>query len=195
LALTLDKVKNSPSIDTDKPVSRQHERDYHGYYGYPYYWGYLASWGMGAYPSLLATSERQEAPTDHSKKPSSDVHLRSIKEILRYNIHGNDQTIGHLDDLVVDDQSWEVRYLVVDTAKWWVGKKVLVAPSWTSRVSWAERTIHVNLSGQTIKDSPEWDATAAVNREYETRLYDYYGRPAYWSGADRPAATPPPHHL
>ena len=191
LALTLDKVKNSPSVDTDKPVSRQHERDYYGYYGYPFYWGYSASWGMGAYPSLLATGERQEAPVDHSKKATSDVHLRSIREILRYKIQGNDEAIGHLDDFVVDDQSWEVRYLAVDTAIWWFGKKVLVAPNWISRVSWSERTVHVKMSRQAIKDSPEWNATAAVNREYETRLYDYYGRPAYWSDGDRPAAMPP----
>ena len=40
LSLTMDKIKNSPSIDLDRPVSRQAERDYYGYYGYPYYWGY-----------------------------------------------------------------------------------------------------------------------------------------------------------
>ena len=50
LALTMDKVKNSPSADTDKPVSRQHERDYYGYYGYPYYWGNPGLWGAASSP-------------------------------------------------------------------------------------------------------------------------------------------------
>ena len=54
LALTKDKIRNSPSVNVDKPVSRQHERDYFRYYGYPYYWGYSGLWGMGNYPGLLA---------------------------------------------------------------------------------------------------------------------------------------------
>ena len=33
LALTIDKVKKSPSVNVDQPVSRQHEQDYYGYYG------------------------------------------------------------------------------------------------------------------------------------------------------------------
>ena len=38
------------------------------------------------------------------------------------------------------------------------------------------------MSRKAIRNSPEWDAARAVNREYEERLYDYYGRPVYWAG-------------
>jgi hypothetical protein len=179
LALTMDKVKNSPSIDVDEPVSRKHERDYYGYYDYPYYWGYSEPWGMGAYPALLA-GERNEEPADHSEKGLGDVHLRSAKEVRGYHIQGSDDAIGHIEDFIVDDESWKVRYLVIDTKNWWFGKKVLVAPHWASRVSWAERKVYVDLSRDAVKKSPEWIPTKGVNREYETRLYDYYGRPAYW---------------
>ncbi len=181
LGLTRDKIKNGPSVDTDKPVSRQHEQQYFGYYGYPYYWGYSGLWGAGMYPGLLASTGPgpARAPAEGVAKPDADVHLRSINEVRGYHIAGTDESIGHIDDFIVDDETWEVRYLVIDTKNWWFGKKVLIAPHWASRISWLERTVHVELSRQAVKDSPEWNPGAGVNRAYETRLYDYYGRPVY----------------
>jgi hypothetical protein len=76
---------------------------------------------------------------------------------------------------------WKVRYLVVDTASWWLGKSVLIAPHWANKISWSQRKIFVDLSRQKIKESPEWNAETAINREYEERLYDYYGRPVDWA--------------
>jgi hypothetical protein len=184
LALTMDKVKNSPSIDAEKPVSRQHERDYYRYFGYPYYWGYSGLWGMGAYPGLLAQGGWTDEPDEHTAE-SGDVHLRSAREVRGYHIQGSDEAIGHVEDFIVDDESWEIRYLVIDTSNWWGGKKVLVAPQWTSRISWSESMVYLDLSRQEIKKSPEWNPKAAVNREYEARLYDYYGRPVYWKGGER----------
>jgi sporulation protein YlmC with PRC-barrel domain len=194
LALTMDKIRNSPSVDADKPVSRQHERDYYQYYGYPGYWGSSGLWGLAAYPGLLAVSGGWEAPAAVPGQAPDDVHLRSAKEIRGYDVRGSDEAIGHVDDLVVDDATWEVHYLVVDTSNWWFGKKVLVAPRWASSVSWEKRQVHVDLPRQAIKDSPEWDPTAAVNREYEARLYDYYGRPVYWVAPSRPTEAPSPRH-
>jgi hypothetical protein len=91
-----------------------------------------------------------------------------------------------VDDFIVDDETWEIRYLVIDTRNWWIGKKVLLAPGWASRVSWLERMIYVNVSRQFIKSSPEWDTTpAGINRQYERRLHDYYARPFYWNDPPR----------
>ncbi len=45
VALTKQQVENSPNIDTHRPVSRQHEAAYLGYYGYPNYWGGTYLWG------------------------------------------------------------------------------------------------------------------------------------------------------
>ena len=186
LALTKDKVKSAPSVDVDLPVSRQHERDFHRYYGFPYYWGSEGAWGAGAYPELLYADGLNEPTPGYSEEPAGDAHLRSAKELRRYHIDGKDGAIGHVHDFIVDDHSWEVRYLVIDTSNWWSGKKVLVAPNWVNWVSWEDRKVHIDLSRQTIKDSPEWNPTDAINREYETRIYDYYGRPAYWSNYEQP---------
>ncbi len=192
VALTAEKVKHSPSVDTDKPVSRQHEADYTQYYGYMRYWGFPGIWGMGGYPGLLAAGGADELPPPLTEKTAGDVHLRSANEVRGYHIVGSDGVVGHVEDFIVDDETWEVRLLVVNTSNWWLGKNVLVAPHWATRISWEEGTVSLDMSRQAVKDSPEWDPTKGVNQEYETRLYDYYGRPVGWSGRGRPKGTPPP---
>ncbi|OIP32250.1 MAG: hypothetical protein AUK47_20845 [Deltaproteobacteria bacterium CG2_30_63_29] len=167
LNLTMAKVAESPNVDVAKPVSRQRERDISLYYNYPYYWGGSADRVMGKQP------EDSDA--------SDDVHLRSDEEVRGYHVQGIDAAIGHVQDFIVDDVTWEVRYLVIDTSNWWgFGKSVLVAPGWASHISWAESTIHVALSRQAIKSSPVWNAARALDREYESHLFDHYQRPPYW---------------
>ena len=97
-----------------------------------------------------------------------------------YRLHARDGEIGHVDDFIVDDRSWVIRYLVVDTGSWWPGKKVLLPPQWIDRVSWLEATVDVDLDRDTIKNGPEWDPRSPISREYEERLYGYYRRPGYW---------------
>jgi len=185
LALTRETVRNSPSIDLDRPISREYEREYFRYYGWPYYWGFDRGgiWGGEAYPSILGS--RAFSDQRHPDEDGGDPHLRSVLEVVGYHIQGTDGEIGHVDDFIVDDETWAVRYLVIDTRNWWLDRKVLVAPHWAERISWAENNVYVNLQRQTIKHSPEWHADAPVNREYEARLYDYYGRPTYWGDGDR----------
>jgi hypothetical protein len=135
-----------------------------------------------------------EDPAEHSDEDPGDVHLRSTRELCGYHVQGNDHAIGNVEDFIVDDESWAIRYLVIDTSHWWFGKKVLIAPHWASRVGWPEGKVYVDMSRQAVKDSPEWNGNTAINREYETRLYDYYGRPVYWGGSDHPTEPQSPFH-
>ncbi|MEO8261528.1 MAG: PRC-barrel domain-containing protein [Pseudolysinimonas sp.] len=191
LALTMDRIKNSPDVDVDKPVSRQHERDYNGYYGFPLYGRHSGVWGMGAYPGLLAAGTLDDGPAEHPDK-SGDVHLRSANEVRGYHVQGTDDAIGHVEDFIVDDETWNVRYLVIDTSSWWFGKRVVLSPHWANRVNWGERKVYVDMSRQSIKDGPEWTPTMGVHREFERRIHEYYGRPEYWSGGQPSEKTRPP---
>ncbi|MDQ2667316.1 MAG: PRC-barrel domain-containing protein [Gemmatimonadota bacterium] len=191
LALTLDQIRSSPGIDTDKPVSRQHEGEFLGYYGYQPYWGQSALWGMGLYPGLLASSRLYDTDAPPTAAPAGDAHLRSTDELHGYHIRGSDGAIGHVEDFILDDESWAVRFLVIDTSDWWFGKKVLVAPRWAESVSWDDRTIHLDISRAAVKSSPEWNPEAPVNRELEQHLYDYYGRPVDWGSEGHPAEAQP----
>jgi hypothetical protein len=194
LALTIDKVKNSPNVDVNKSITREQERNYHNYYRYHHYWGSLGVWGMFDYPSVLAAVRQDQTPDENSPEASDDVHLRSANEVRGYQIQGSDDAIGHVEDFIVDDKTWEVRYLVINTSVWWFGKKVLVAPQWASRISWEERNVYLDLSRKAIKNSPKWNATMPINRELEEHLYDYYGRPVYWVTEGPPKEMQPPVH-
>lgn len=175
LALTMDKIKNSPSVDLDRPVSRQLERDYYGYYGYPYYWGQGMLWGSGYSPGAMAGpgyDRRGERPGE----PDGDVHLRSANEVHGYHIEGTDGAIGHVKDFMLDDESWAIRYMVIETSNWWVGKSVLIAPEWTSRISWLDRKVYVGMTRAAIKNSPQWGIDHPISQAYEEALCRHYDR-------------------
>jgi hypothetical protein len=190
--LTMEQVKDSPSVDTALPVSRQHERDNYRYYGYSSYWGDSALWSMG--DSAESMVDGRWDPVARSDGPAKivkadDIHLRSAQEVRGYHVDGHGEDVGHVDDFIVDDLSWGVRYLAIATSAWWFGKKVLIAPHWATRIDWAEGKVFVNQSREAIKASPMWDPAAPINRAYEARLFDYYGRPVYWQGDAMSAAA------
>ncbi len=175
VSLTRSQVINSPDIDTDKPVSRQHEMGYLGYYGYGSYWGGGGLWGAGLYPDLLQAG-LQSTDTGHHH---DDLHLRSGNAVMRYYVHASDGDIGHVQGLLVDEDSWAIRYLIVDTSNWWLGHQVLIAPQWIDQVSWAESTVSVGMARQSIKDSPAYDPDAALDRAQEAGIHTHYGRAGY----------------
>jgi hypothetical protein len=182
VALTKKQVEDSPNIDTHRPVSRQHEAAYLGYFGFPYYWGGPFLWGTAYYPTGVAVSETSSAESvaDRIAKESADSHLRSTGAVTGYHIEATDGDIGHVDGFVVDDETWAIRYMEVATRNWLPGKKVLVSPAWIERVSWIDSRVRVGLSREAIKGAPEYDEFGPITREYENRLYLHYGRPPYW---------------
>jgi sporulation protein YlmC with PRC-barrel domain len=185
VTLTKKQVEESPGIDTDKPVSRKHEASYFDYYGYPYYWGggYLGGGAM-AYPrlppQLSAAALRRNEKAQEKREAAYDSHLRSANKVTGYHIEAIDGDIGHIEDFIIDEKTWEIRYMVVDTQNWWPGRKVLVAPPWIGRVSWDESKVYVDLLQETIKNGPEYHPEA-LDRTYEEMLYNYYKRPKYWA--------------
>jgi hypothetical protein len=178
--LTRDQVESSPPIDRDAPVDRQRRVDLHAHYGWPYWWAGVGPLGGIGAPGAYVPAEAAPAVAAAEPDEPGDPHLRSSKDVIGYGVTGTDEPVGHVEDLIVDDEGWEVRYLVVDTRNWLPGRKVLIAPEWVERFDWGEYTAALRLTRAQIEAAPEFDASAPVNREYETRLYDFYGRPTYW---------------
>jgi hypothetical protein len=173
-------VEGSPSISADRPVSRQVEAELHRYFRWSPYWESPTP-GPGADALAAAQALALEVTEESiSGEKRASPHLRSSKEVAGYHIRARDGEIGHVADFVVEDATWHIRYLVVDTHNWLPGRKVLVSPAWVEEVDWAERVVAVDLSRQTIQGSPNYDPEEPINHEYEGRLYDYYGRPKYW---------------
>jgi hypothetical protein len=177
VSLTRGQIENCPGIEQDRPVSRQHEHELTEYYGWPRYWGALSALEPWPAPRPIPLAD---APRDDEKEPG-DSHLRSATEVRGYRIAATDGEIGHLDDLILDDLTWWIRYVVVDTRNWLPGRHVLVSPDWFSSISWIERTVGVDLSREKVRHSPEFRPSTPINRHLEERLYDFYGRPVYWA--------------
>lgn len=180
VSLTREKIENSPSISSDMPVSRQYEAEYYKYYGWPMYWYGPALWGPAPFP-VFGHGGAPSDPNPPREETGGDPHLRSTTEVRGYHIHATDGMIGHMEDCLLDDENWKIRYLVVDTRNWWPGKKVLISTDWITGVSWDRSSVEAHLSRDVIKGAPEYQDHQPLTREDEARLFSYYKQEAYWS--------------
>jgi uncharacterized protein YrrD len=174
--LTREQVRNSPDMDTERPISRQAEFVLYRYYGWTPYWFPLAP----ASPVVMegnATEREREAEIGHY---GGDPHLRSAKEVVGYHVVATDGEIGHIDDFLIDDETAQIRYAVVDTRNWLPGKKVLIAPEWITDVKWSESKVFVNVTRDAVKESPEYNPATPVDRAYESQLFEHYKQPTPW---------------
>ncbi len=177
--LTRKQIEDSPSLDTHKPVSQQFEEQYHEYYGFPLYWTGEHMWGSD---QVIQRDRERWEQFKHDKK-AWDPHLRSCTAVNGYHIQATDGEVGHVDDFIIDDEAWAIRYLVIATRDWWPGKKVLVSPKWIKDVSWDRSRIVVDLSRESIKQSPSYTEGSLPAQEYEAELHRHYGRQGYWVDA------------
>ena len=197
-SITREQVKGSPNIDTDRPVSRQHEMGYLGYYGYPYYWGGNDLWGGAAFPGALVAPpsilrdtnaqvraeqtnrSREQLRAQAERHQGDDPHLRSGNTVLTYHVHATDGDLGHVSALLVEESTWAIRYLVVDTGSWWQGHKVLIAPDWVIGLDWEKCEVSVGMTQVSVRGSAPYDANTAYDRRQEGLLNAHYGQIGYW---------------
>ena len=180
--LTKNQIQNSPSLASDKSISRQYEEDYYKYYEWPVYWS-DPNIGVtcGLYPSIVSGQNQKKLMDSTQDDKGWDTHLLSTHEVSGYNIQATDGEIGHVEDFIIDYETLEIRYLVIATMNWWPGKKIMISPKWIERVSWKDSKVFVNLLRETIKQSPEYTDESLITRDYESKLYQHYNQQGYWS--------------
>ncbi len=177
--LTRKQIEDSPPLESHKPVSQQFEEQYHEHYGFPLYWTGPYMWGSD--PVIQRNRELREQ-FKHDKK-AWDCHLRSSTEVTGYHVQAADGEVGHVEDFIIDDEAWAIRYLLIATRDWWPGKKVLVSPQWIKRVSWSKSKIVVDLSRESIQQSPSYTEGSLPTPDYEAELHSHYNRQGYWVDA------------
>ena len=189
VTLTRAEIEKSPDLLSRPRFTRDEEREFAAYYGYPFYWGGPGLWGWADRPATLTTAPPTGyvpptaldlPPTDLAADDSLTTSIYSGKEIRGYHIHALDGEIGHVDDFIIDEASWSVRYQQIDTSNWIGGKTVLLATPWVQRIDPADGKIHVEVTKERIESSPEFDPATPVDRTFEERLHQHYGLPAYW---------------
>ena len=190
--LTKAQIEASPDIQQDAPVTMQMERDLHSYYGWDPYWG-PDFYGTGL-PGLglpgLGMADGYNTPTMAREQPKGsegrqfgsddgDPHLRSMTSTNGYHVHASDGDIGHIENFLIDESTWTIRYLIIDTSNWWMGKSVLMSPFAVQSFDASDSKINLNLSKDSVKASPPWDPVKIVEEIYEHELHTHYRWPGY----------------
>jgi len=172
-------IQASPDILWDQPVSRQMEYDLHDYYDRDPLWGGSYYDRGPADSSLMRTQGGHGFADANSRLSEGDPDLRGAQVVTGYHIHATDGTIGHLENLLIDDLTWTIDYLVVDTRNWWPGQHVLLAPFAVRGIDWSECQIRLGVTRAVVKSSPAWDPAEIVNQVYQKSLHLHYDWPAY----------------
>ncbi len=165
--LTREQISNSPEVETSLPISRHAENDFFGYYEVDPYWT--------ADPLSGGAVEIAPAPAAAQPREADQPNLRSSRAVSGYRVHAEDAVVGHVDDFILDEQGWPIRYLEIDIDRWLPGKHVLVAPIWIHGFDWHQREVMVNLSRAAIESAPEYDRSQLISDAYEDALYQHYG--------------------
>ncbi|TDE18012.1 PRC-barrel domain-containing protein [Dyadobacter psychrotolerans] len=173
--LTLDQIRSSPDIDTDKPVSRQEEMKLYNHFPWRIYWGP----GVGSKGSFIPLTESVKAALAEdaqNRSNSNDPHLRSSDKLIGYDIQTTDGQFGHLADLIIETDTWEVTSLVIETGSWLSSKKILLPVSAVNEINWSASNLSISLCMEDIKNSETYNPEAPVNPIEDGSFLDYYGQ-------------------
>jgi len=179
--LTRKQIEDSPRLGEDQAVSREFEESYHAHFGWPGYWDGPYAWGALPYLLLQAGKKAYESLIPTKTPPT---HLRCTADTIGCVVQASDGEIGRVADFILDDNSWSIRYLIVDSGHWWHGKRILISPKWLDRLAWNESKVFLKYSRDTIRSAPEYIEAPLVDREYENRLHNHYLRKGYWIDDD-----------
>lgn len=165
-------IEQSPSIGRPEAIPRQSEEAYYKHYQWQPYWQPdTPEWGNPIVFLDDATMIINKPLLPESSEQSS---IRSSAEITGYGIYAMNSEIGHLDDLVINDEDWRIQYIQVDARNWLPGKKVLVPTGRIRQIDWASRSVSVSLTRHTIESAPAYDPLNLITRDYEVALSQYY---------------------
>jgi hypothetical protein len=146
----------------------------------------------GITPALKAQRvriEHVEAGAEVRRFQDGDPHLRSCNVVMKYHIHATDGDIGHVRAMLLDEETWAIRYLIVDTSNWWLGHQVLIAPQWIQNVSWPDAKVSVGLTREAVKSAPPYGPAGQLDRKQEAGIYAHYRRSGYWADEAMRATT------
>jgi hypothetical protein len=159
------------------------ESDLYGFYGLDPLWGsgYFGAGRMASPLGPLPYFGSSDMRRDRDKGTilhDTDPHLRSMATIKGYHIHATDGEIGHVENVLIDDVDWGIRYFIVDTKNWWPGQHVLISPYAVSNISYASRQVRLDITRAQVSAAPAWKPFDMIDKVYEKRLHKHYG----WQG-------------
>ena len=159
ISLTREQMEKSPLMEAHKPVSRHFEEEYFRYYGWPCYWQGGEIWGpqpsgrAAPPPHHLAT----KTASPGSRLPDAgDPHLRSNKALHGYHLETRDGPIGSVVDFMLDDRTWTIRHLVIETGHWLSGMEIAISPKHIEWISYRDSKVFVDMTKRVILEATEY---------------------------------------
>ncbi len=175
VALSREQIRRSPGVDSDLPVGRRRIALFRECYTLPYYWalgGFLWAPGTGGPRAAFA---RSIGPSRDVRRRPGDPQLRSARVLRGYGVRAIDGEVGHVDGLLIDDRSWVLRCVAVNTRHWRPGIRVLVPSEWIAWVSWIELMVHIDLPVERVLNAPPYEPSEPITGPDEARVSAYYG--------------------
>ncbi len=103
---------------------------------------------------------------------SDDLHLQSTQALSGYPIQTSEGAIGRVIDFIMDDESWVICHLVVETGHWYSHKEIVISPKHIDRISYEESKVFVNVTKQAILEAPQYHVTPLGEGYGDTRNFD-----------------------
>lgn len=198
--LTQNQIEQSPPLEDDAPISRRYEQTFNSFHALPDYWLGSGLWGDFPVPSSLTgmqearlepvAGERTAVADDGAldsapHKEAEDVHLRSVREVIGYSLLAGEtqdggegpEKIARVVDFIVDDSSWALSALVVDSSRLPLSKKMLVSVENITGIDWVSRRVSTDLPADFVDKAPPFDPNVPINARLEVVRYDAVGRP------------------
>jgi uncharacterized protein YwbE len=181
VGLTKKQIKDAPSADLARPISRRKEEQFHRYYQIPVYWGGAGLWGSAMTPMEAGTVSYEPTPDQEPIAAGEDeYHLRSTREVEGYRVHTTDGQVGTVAGFLIEDTTWAVRYLRIETKEEIGDGSLYVSPHWVDEISWIERKLSLGIDNERLAQVPTVGVEGTLTRDEEERLHEFFGQPRYW---------------
>ncbi|WP_158737948.1 PRC-barrel domain-containing protein [Alteribacillus sp. YIM 98480] len=178
--LTKEQIKNTPPMDTERPVSRKQEVDFHRYFGYGLYWPGASGAGLWGGTPIARDLVNQDPFVEEgieADMADTNPNLRSVREIIGefsgYDVSALDEKVGHADNVLIKDGSWDIQYIVTDTRRLLPGEHHVISTRAVQDVNWVQNDIKLTMTEEEVKRSPKYDSDDITTTE-ENRFYDHY---------------------
>ena len=182
--LTSSAVEDSPGIETDLPFSLQKERELRLFFRWREYWNdqvfIQPSTAGGMIPAPGADTNLATVVIDPKVSTQANPYLRSANEVQGYTMRASAEDLGEVFGFIVQDETWRIRYLILETGNWLIGKKFLLSPEWVSGIDWSHRIVNLEMTRKTFENAPVYTPGEPITREDEKRLFDYHQKSPDW---------------
>lgn len=110
------------------------------------------------------------------------------EKVIGFTVFAKDGEIGHVEDVLINADTNEAAFLLVDVGFWIFGKKVMV-PLVKTEIDYANNEVRLPWDKNFVRKSPQFSPEMGAVAEKEEELPLDFELPYYWKGA-MPGSTP-----